>query len=147
MIEIKTVKKPWGQEEWICDGVRMPYALKRITFLAGNRSSLQVHERKKETNLVISGTGILHLGRSFFPIEAYLLGMMDDHTLQWHMEDVDVIDLTAGMAFDVKPGYIHRIYAKTDLVFIEASTPELDDVLRLHDDSKRAHGKIQSEHD
>lgn len=147
MITPKIVKKPWGFEEWICDGVRMPYALKRISFSAGYRTSLQVHAKKKETNLVLSGEGVLEMGRRFFPIDAYLLGTMDDNSLQWYIEDCESIELAPNMVFDVKPGYIHRITARTDLVFIETSTPELDDVLRLQDDTKRGHGRIRSEHE
>ena len=146
IIDPKMVRKPWGLEEWLCDGQRMPYALKRITFHAGHRSSLQVHHNKKETNLVLSGTGQLEIGRRPFPIDAYLLGTMDDNGLQWYMEDCHIHELTPGMVFDVTPCTIHRITAMTDLVFIEASTPELDDVIRLHDDTGRANGRIASEH-
>ena len=46
----------------------------------------------------------------------------------------------------MRPGQIHRVVADTDLVFIEASTKELDDVIRLADDASRGHGKIDSEH-
>ena len=55
-MNIKTVNKPWGNELWIADGVRTPYALKRILFKSGNRTSLQVHEYKFETNYVLSGS-------------------------------------------------------------------------------------------
>ena len=55
----KLVKKPWGHELWIADGTHTPYASKRILFLAGNRTSLQVHEYKIETNYVLSGTGMI----------------------------------------------------------------------------------------
>lgn len=53
----RTIEKPWGNELWIADGVRTPYALKRILFKAGKRSSLQVHKFKFETNYVLEGTG------------------------------------------------------------------------------------------
>ena len=56
---MKKVSKPWGYELWIADAISTPYALKRILFLAGNRTSLQVHEQKFETNYVLSGTGKL----------------------------------------------------------------------------------------
>jgi hypothetical protein len=36
--------------------------------------------------------------------------------------------------------------ADTDLLYIEASTQQLDDVVRLQDDQKRDHGRIASEH-
>ena len=51
-MEIKKVNKHWGYELWIADGSVTPYASKRILFKAGNRTSLQVHEYKIETNYV-----------------------------------------------------------------------------------------------
>ena len=142
----KIVSKPWGQEEWISDGLRMPYALKKILFTAGHRSSLQVHQQKKETNYVLSGEGILILGNRSFPTNDYLGGRLTAETLEWYLEDVTSHDLKPGMSFDINPGTIHRVIAISDLVFIEASTPELDDVIRLQDDSRRGNGRIASEH-
>lgn len=147
MISPKIVKKPWGQEQWIADGVRTPYALKEIIFNAGHRSSLQVHQFKIETNYVLSGTGILTIGKLIFPIEDYLNGKLCANTLDWYIQHVDEIELTSGMVFDVFPGTIHRISATTTLTFIESSTSELDDVIRLQDDTRRTHGKIEAEHD
>ena len=146
LVEPKIVRKPWGREEWLSDGKRMPYALKLITFNAGHRSSLQVHKQKKETNYVLDGTGTLLIGRSVFNIDAYLLGTMSGDTLTWHTEDLEVVELRPGSVFDVLPGHIHRVVAETDLTFVEASTPELDDVIRLQDDASRGHGRIESEH-
>ena len=34
---------------------------------------------------------------------------------------------------DIPPGTVHRVEARTDMVLIEISTPELDDVVRLED--------------
>ena len=65
-MNIKFVNKPWGNELWIADGVRTPYALKRILFKAGNRTSLQVHKFKFETNYVLSGSGILYRSKILF---------------------------------------------------------------------------------
>lgn len=140
------VKKPWGQEEWLSDGKRMPYALKKILFLAGNRSSLQVHQHKQETNHVLSGNGILLKGKKQFPCENYINGSITDDEMGYYLQDLEEIPLSPGMTFDVIPGIIHRVIAVTDLVFIEASTSELDDVIRLHDDANRPHGKIEEEH-
>ena len=46
----------------------------------------------------------------------------------------------------IKPNTIHRIKALTNLILYEASTPELDDVIRISDDSDRKHGLIKKEH-
>jgi quercetin dioxygenase-like cupin family protein len=58
----------------------------------------------------------------------------------------EIIKLEEGVIFDVSPGYVHRVVAITDLEFMEASTIELDDVIRLQDDAGRTHGRIQDEH-
>jgi len=143
---VKMVTKPWGYEEWISDGSKMPYALKRIMFRAGHRSSLQVHQQKRETNYVLSGEGVLILGNRPFPIKDYLGGQLNSETFEWYLEDVSEHVLKPGMSFDIEPGTIHRVVAATDLTFIEASTTELDDVIRLQDDAKRGNGRIDSEH-
>jgi len=71
-MEVKKVTKHWGQELWIADGSHTPYACKRILFKAGNRTSLQVHEYKIETNYVLSGTGILLRSKEPLDITEYL---------------------------------------------------------------------------
>ena len=38
------------------------------------------------------------------------------------------------------------IIALTDIILQEGSTPEVDDVVRLEDDTERPDGKIDSEH-
>ena len=142
----KTVSKPWGNELWIADGIRTPYALKRIFFKAGFRSSLQVHMFKFETNYVLSGTGILQLRSENFNYEEYLASSQKNMILDNALQTLREIQIKPGDVIDVKPGQIHRVIAISDLVFIEASTPELDDVIRLADDASRGHGKIDSEH-
>ena len=142
----KTVTKPWGNELWIADGVRTPYALKRILFRQGFRSSLQVHRYKFETNYVLSGTGILQLRNEIFDCEEYLSSSQKELMLDTALRTLKEIKIKPGDVIDVLPGQIHRVVAVTDLVFIEASTKELDDVIRLADDASRGHGKIDSEH-
>jgi len=142
----KKVTKPWGNELWIADGVRTPYALKRILFKAGNRTSLQVHQHKFETNYVLSGTGKLYRSKTVLDMQNFLQNGMTVTEVEQYEGTFDIIELQAGVVFDVHPGYVHRVVATTDLEFMEASTPELDDVIRLQDDSGRTHGKISHEH-
>lgn len=142
----KFVNKPWGNELWIADGIRTPYALKRILFKKGFRSSLQVHEYKFETNYVLSGTGILQLREEMFNCKEYLASPQQSQLVELAVKTLKDIEIQPGDVIDVKPGQIHRVIATTDLVFIEASTHELDDVIRLIDDTARGHGKIDSEH-
>lgn len=145
-MEAKKVTKPWGYELWIADGVRTPYANKQILFLAGNRTSLQVHQKKFETNYVLSGTGFLEISDRFFNVNLFLKGNMPQEEIDNHIKALRRVELTPGVIFDVTPGHLHRVNAITDLTFIETSTCELDDVVRLQDDAKRTHGKIDSEH-
>lgn len=145
--KIKKVSKHWGHEIWIANGIDQPYALKRILFKAGNRTSLQVHKHKFETNYVLAGTGKLYKSKTTLNVDYFLdHGMTAEEVTQYETE-FDVIDLQPGVVFDVQPGYVHRVVATTDLEFIEASTPELDDVIRLQDDAGRTHGRITHEHE
>ena len=146
IMEIKKVTKHWGYELWIADGVRTPYASKRILFKAGNRTSLQVHEHKFETNYVLSGTGILHRSKEPLDIAKFLEQGMTVKQVEDYEATFDIIELKEGVVFDVSPGYVHRVLATTDLEFMETSTTELDDVTRLQDDQGRTHGRISYEH-
>lgn len=145
-MSIKKVTKHWGYELWIADGVRTPYASKRILFKAGNRTSLQVHEHKFETNYVLSGTGKLYISKHKLDIDLYMSQGMTPEQVSEYEYNLDIIELTEGTVFDVEPGYVHRVVADTDLEFMETSTTELDDVIRLQDDLGRTHGRINREH-
>lgn len=144
---VQKINKHWGHELWIADGVRTPYALKRILFKAGNRTSLQVHKFKFETNYVLSGTGLLYRSKESFDIDSFLNNGMTITQVMEYESSFDIIELTEGVSFDVHPGFVHRVVATTDLEFIEASTTELDDVIRLQDDGGRTHGRISYEHE
>ena len=144
---MKHVTKPWGHELWIADGSTTPYAAKRILFKAGNRTSLQVHEYKIETNYVLSGEGILHLSIEPLDVEKFLIEGMTTKQVEAYENTFAVIELLPGTVFNVHPGFVHRVIAKTDLEFIETSTTELDDVIRLQDDFNRTHGRISCEHE
>lgn len=122
---MKVVNKPWGRECWIEINAR--YCLKRIELNARMRTSLQLHERKIETNVIITGEAIVVLDDS------------DGHLV----EQV----LGPGSSFTVYPFQRHRVTALTDVVMIEASTPDVDDVIRLDDDAGRPDGRIESEHE
>jgi mannose-6-phosphate isomerase-like protein (cupin superfamily) len=144
---MKLIKKHWGHELWIADGTSTPYASKRILFKAGNRTSLQVHEHKIETNYVLSGEGVLHRSREPLDIAKFLEHGMTAAAVEAYEYTFEHIALKPGVVFDVHPGYVHRVMATTDLEFMETSTTELDDVIRLQDDAGRTHGRISYEHD
>ena len=48
------------------------------------------------------------------------------------------IPLKAGESFHITTGTVHRMVAVTDVDILEASTPDLDDVVRLEDRYGRA---------
>ena len=112
----RIIPKPWGQEEWIELNDR--YCFKRLTVKAGKRTSLQYHNKKVETMYVLSGKGEL--------------------TLQGEgTEKLEKIIVEEGDRITISPPRIHRMSGITDVVYLEASTPEVEDVVRLEDDYRR----------
>src|SRR5882724_6048041 len=114
-LPIKRVPKPWGHELIFAKTNR--YVGKILHVDRGQSLSLQYHEIKEETLLVL--TGELKL-----TIEV----------------DGDRRDLTlrSGEAFHIPPRMIHRMEALEDTDIAEVSTPELDDVIRIEDRYGRA---------
>jgi mannose-6-phosphate isomerase-like protein (cupin superfamily) len=114
--DAKRVNKPWGHEEIWAHTDR--YVGKVIVIDPHSRLSLQYHERKDESILVIRG-----------PLRLHLENEAGEMTCQ---------DLAAGEARRVPVGRKHRFEALDQQVeLIEVSTPELDDVVRLEDDFGR----------
>ena len=145
--EIKVVDKPWGHEKWIAAGAPdFKYALKEIVLLAGNKSSLQFHKSKEETNYIQSGSGLLHLSDLWIDAERFENKSYTSEEIANFVSSVKAVEIGPGDVFHVKSGYIHRVEALTDLKMIESSTVELDDVYRISDDTSRPSGKIESEH-
>lgn len=128
------VDKPWGHELWI-NGQHPRYALKQIYLKAGNKTSLQYHNFKQETNVLFQGRTNLH-----YKINE----SVKNDSVQ--SGDLAQIELSPVTSIDVVPGVLHRLEAITDLILYETSTPHLDDVIRVSDDSNRAHGRIIQEH-
>jgi len=118
------VEKPWGYELWL--ELNEFYAFKLIHMTKGNKSSLQSHDFKIETNYVIEG-------------EAEVLLENDEGVLESKIFKV-------GMGWSIPLGKKHRVIATTDYTALEVSTPHLNDVIRYQDDSNRSSGKIDSEH-
>ena len=57
--KVYRVSKPWGYELWL-SAQNPNYALKKIMIKAGNRTSLQYHRLKQETNVLLKGKAKLH---------------------------------------------------------------------------------------
>jgi len=114
----RQVAKPWGSEEVFAETTR--YVGKILRVAAGHALSLQYHEMKDETMLVLEGRCELHIGRE--PGASVL----------------DVRIMQPGDNCHIRPGVRHRLVALTDVEIVEVSTPELSDVVRLQDDYGRA---------
>jgi len=112
----RRVDKPWGHELWFARTER--YAGKLLHVRAGQRLSVQYHERKDETSYLLSGRLLLSKGPD--------------------TESMSTGELEAGAAWRNEPGQVHTIEALEDSVVVEVSTPELDDVVRVSDDYGRA---------
>jgi mannose-6-phosphate isomerase len=145
--QVKLVEKPWGYEKWIQPGSDdYPYVLKELCLRAGQRTSLQVHQCKAESIVILKGTGSLLTSDIDFNCTRYINNEYTKKEIEDIISTLREIPLTPGIVFHTPPGTIHRMVANEDLVYIEASTTELDDVIRLQDDKNRQHGRIDSEH-
>lgn len=113
-IDVIRVEKPWGKEELV---VRTPdYVLKFLHINAGCELSLQYHKKKRETLRCTAGSGVAILG--------------------FNINDQDAITehpFKEGDVLHIEPNTIHTYRAITDMVLVEASTPHIDDVVRLKD--------------
>lgn len=144
---VKTINKPWGYEKWIQTGSdTFPFVLKQLKLCGGQRTSLQVHQAKAETSIILEGTGILLTGSQKFDCDRFLRGEYSQEEIDHIKNNLIITEIEPGSIIHTAPGIVHRMIAKTDLLYIEASTTELDDVIRLHDDNNRQHGRIDSEH-
>ena len=112
---MQIIEKPWGKEEVI--EINDKYMMKKLTMLKGHRCSLQLHNHKKETIYVLSGQLRIISG----PDQDNLTGKI----------------YTEGESLTISPGVVHRMEGVEDSIYLEASTPEMDDVVRLVDDYER----------
>lgn len=113
----QTITKPWGHE--IIWGKTRDYVGKILFIKEGCRLSLQYHEEKEETIMVLSGRLELFASKKDGELKTFIL--------------------EEGETFHVKPHTIHRFCATqgTDVTLVEVSTNYLDDVVRVEDDFNR----------
>jgi mannose-6-phosphate isomerase len=113
----KRVEKPWGYELWFAlqEG---RYCGKYLFLKAGESLSLQYHNEKDETQYCLQGRMSYEVGT-------------DENNLE-------TFEVVPGDVLHFVPGTRHRITAIEDSVFLEASTTELLDVVRLEDKYGRA---------
>mgnify|MGYP002884662021 FL=1 len=91
--------------------------MKELKMNKGHKCSIQYHEKKKETVYVLSGKLKVYIGDNVEKLNEIIMNPYDNLTLE--------------------PFKIHRMEAIEDSVYLEASTPELDDVVRLDDEYGR----------
>ena len=70
---MKTVIKPWGKEVWL--ELNEKYCYKRIHINAGYKTSYQYHEKKRETNYIISGTAEVWLENDNGVVEKKIMNL------------------------------------------------------------------------
>ena len=128
------VVKHWGYELWINKRDKN-FAFKKIFLKKGKKTSLQLHEKKQETNFLFKGNAYLH-----FLIKNKKLNEINLN------KDIKKIKIKNPVTVNVDPETVHRIEAIDNLTLYEVSTPHLDDVIRLQDDISRQSGLIISEH-
>jgi quercetin dioxygenase-like cupin family protein len=110
MSEVTRVEKPWGYEVHWAKTDR--YVGKIIHINKGHALSLQYHNMKDETIYLLSGKLLFEID-----VEGALTAT----------------EMLPGEAVHVVPRTVHRMTALEDCDVLEASTPELTDVVRLED--------------
>lgn len=116
-VPVRRVDKPWGHEIiWAHNDL---YVGKILHVKAGHALSVQYHNVKDETVYLLSG-------ELRYWVKLGEAGELEDQRLR------------AGDAFRITPGTVHYMEAVTDCDVLEASTPHLDDIVRLEDRYGRA---------
>jgi mannose-6-phosphate isomerase-like protein (cupin superfamily) len=114
----KRIEKPWGWElHWT--PTDLPYMGKLLHINAGARLSLQLHDTKSESWLLLNGRCKVVLENS----EGQLVET----------------ELEPGRGYTCALGQKHRLVGITDCDLIEVSTPEAGTTWRLEDDFQRPH--------
>jgi mannose-6-phosphate isomerase-like protein (cupin superfamily) len=111
----KEVIKPWGKEELI--EFNDKYVVKKLFMKKNECCSLQYHELKKETIYVLDGKLKLYIGNDIDNLEEKIMVKNDTIT--------------------ISPYTIHRMEGIEDSFYLECSTNELWDVVRLQDKYSR----------
>jgi hypothetical protein len=109
-------EKPWGYE-LIFTPPDKPYTGKILHIDAGKRISLQYHDQKAETIMLLRGRGVL----------------LADNA-RGELEEIEMEPLKG---YSNVPGQRHRLIAIEDCDFVEASLPETGTTYRLEDDTGR----------
>lgn len=112
---MKKIIKPWGYEQII--EINKKYLLKKLYMKKNHRCSLQYHKKKRETIYVLNGKIRIYIGKKQKKLKSKIY--------------------KEGSNITIEPKTIHRMKAITNCLYLEASTPQNTDVVRLSDDYKR----------
>jgi mannose-6-phosphate isomerase-like protein (cupin superfamily) len=115
---VKRVEKPWGWELlWTPEA--LPYVGKVLHLFEGHRLSLQMHEDKHESWLLVSGRA----------------------KVVWENQhgELEECELIPGQGYSCASGQKHRLAGITECDIIEVSTPEVGVTWRIEDDYGRTH--------
>jgi mannose-6-phosphate isomerase-like protein (cupin superfamily) len=110
------IEKPWGHE-LVFTPPDKPYAGKLLYIRAGHRLSLQFHDVKHETLVLLHGRAHLEVDGP--------------------EGELETIEMQSGVGYSVAPGQRHRLVAISDCELAESSTPETGTTYRLEDDAGR----------
>lgn len=113
---VKKIDKPWGYElHWVKED--KPYMGKVLHINAGARLSLQIHDKKEESWLLVKGKGKVIWENS--------------------QGELTETELQEGQGYSTNVGQKHRLVGITDCDIVEVSTPEIGTTYRLEDDYSR----------
>ncbi len=115
---VQRVEKPWGWE-LLWTRPELSYVGKVLHIFEGHRLSLQMHEDKHETWLLVTGRA----------------------SVVWENArgELEECKLTPGQGYSCASGQKHRLAGITDCDIVEVSTPEVGLTWRLEDDYGRPH--------
>lgn len=113
---IRKVEKPWGYELHFTPD-NLPYMGKIIHVDQGKRLSLQTHDKKQESWMIMKG-------------QAKVI---------WENSNGELVEtpLEENQGYTCAIGQMHRLAAVTDCDIIEVSTPEIGTTYRIEDDFSR----------
>lgn len=117
LFEDKIITKPWGYET-IFIPQNLSYTFKMLTIKKGTRISLQSHDEKRETFVLVSGEAKLTAGKS--------------------LKHLHTVDMVPFKGYTITVNTIHRLSAgDQDAIIIEGSTAETGTTIRYQDDYNR----------
>ncbi len=113
---LQKIPKPWGYE-LVFTPPEAPTVGKLLHLNAGSRFSLQYHEIKEETLILVNGEAKITLGEN--------------------ENNLTTEEMRKNSGYFIPKGLIHRCEAITDCDILESSTKEEGTTVRIEDDYMR----------